>query len=70
MNEPSVFNSPEITMPKLAIHALYNGEAVLHRDVHNIYGLMMSKATYEGLVERDNGKLRPFTLTRSTFYGS
>ena len=31
---------------------------------------MMSKATYEGLVERDNGRQRPFVLTRSVFFGS
>lgn len=31
---------------------------------------MMAKATYEGLVERDQGKLRPFVLSRSVFLGS
>ena len=34
MNEPSVFNGPEITMPKDAVHH-NNWE---HRDVHNLYG--------------------------------
>ena len=34
MNEPSVFNGPEITMHKDAKH--YGGWE--HRDVHNIYG--------------------------------
>ena len=70
MNEPSVFNQKEITMPKLNLHVLSDGRIVLHRDVHNIYGLMMSKATYEGMVERDIGTLRPFVLTRSSFFGS
>lgn len=36
MNEPSVFNGPEITMPKDCVH--YGGWE--HRNVHNIYGLM------------------------------
>ena len=36
MNEPSVFNGPEITMPKDLVH--YGGWE--HRDVHNIYGLL------------------------------
>ena len=36
MNEPSVFNGPEITMPKDNIH--YGGWE--HRDVHNINGML------------------------------
>ena len=35
MNEPSVFNGPEITMPKDLVH--HGGWE--HRDIHNIYGL-------------------------------
>jgi mannosyl-oligosaccharide alpha-1,3-glucosidase len=35
MNEPSVFNGPEITMYKDARH--FGGWE--HRDVHNLYGL-------------------------------
>lgn len=35
MNEPSVFNAPEVTMHKDARH--YGGWE--HRDVHNAYGL-------------------------------
>jgi mannosyl-oligosaccharide alpha-1,3-glucosidase len=35
MNEPSVFNGPEITMPKDCLH--FGGWE--HRDVHNLYGL-------------------------------
>lgn len=34
MNEPSVFNGPEVTMHKDAMHGAWE-----HRDVHNIYGL-------------------------------
>ena len=36
MNEPSVFNGPEVTMLKDNIH--YGGWE--HRDVHNMYGFM------------------------------
>jgi alpha-glucosidase (family GH31 glycosyl hydrolase) len=55
MNEPSVFSGPEITMPKSALHAIYTEEGrkylrVNHGEVHNAYGLMMAKATYEGLI--------------------
>lgn len=35
MNEPSVFNGPEVTMPKDCIH---HGDWE-HRDVHNINGM-------------------------------
>jgi len=33
MNEPSVFNGPEVTMHKDAVHGPWE-----HRDVHNLYG--------------------------------
>ena len=36
MNEPSVFNGPEVTMHKDCRH--YHGWE--HRDVHNIYGML------------------------------
>ena len=55
MNEPSVFESEEGTLSKVLNHVLSDGTKVMHRDVHNIYGLMMAKATYEGLVDRDRG---------------
>lgn len=66
MNEPSVFNIPEITMPRDNIH-YGNWE---HRNVHNQYGLMQSKGTFDGVVRRSNGHLRPFILTRAFFSGS
>lgn len=37
MNEPSVFNGPEITMQKDNIHP---GLGVEHREIHNVYGLL------------------------------
>lgn len=66
MNEPSVFNGPEVTMLKDNIH--YGGWE--HRDVHNQYGFMQHMSTYEGMVKRSQGTLRPFILTRSFFAGS
>nr|CAD7440543.1 unnamed protein product [Timema bartmani] len=66
MNEPSVFSGPEVTMDKDCVH--HGGWE--HRDVHNIYGLMQSMASYKGLLDRSEGKLRPFLLTRSFFPGS
>ncbi|EEB17338.1 Neutral alpha-glucosidase AB precursor, putative [Pediculus humanus corporis] len=66
MNEPSVFNGPEITMPKDVIH--HGGWE--HRHIHNIYGFLHTMSTYEGLLKRSEGKLRPFILTRAGFAGS
>ncbi|CAH0381061.1 unnamed protein product [Bemisia tabaci] len=66
MNEPSVFNGPEVTMPKDCIHY---GD-VEHRELHNIYGFMQTLATYDGLLARGKGMKRPFILTRSAFSGS
>ncbi|KAI1340920.1 glycoside hydrolase family 31 protein [Xylariaceae sp. FL0016] len=67
MNEPSVFNGPEVTMPKDNIH-YGNWE---HRDVHNINGMTFHNATYEAMLTRKKGELRrPFVLTRSFYAGS
>lgn len=66
MNEPSVFNGPEVTMLKDNLH--FGGWE--HRDVHNLYGHMQLVATYDGLGRRDNWQQRPFILTRAHFAGS
>lgn len=42
-----------------------------HRDVHNQYGMMMHRATSEGLVQRNPGQnLRSFVLSRAFFAGT
>jgi len=66
MNEPSVFNGMEVTMMRDAVHPHGNTE---HRDVHNMYGYYVHRATFEGLAKRSPGD-RPFVLTRSFFIGS
>ncbi|XP_017768243.1 PREDICTED: neutral alpha-glucosidase AB [Nicrophorus vespilloides] len=65
MNEPSVFNGPEITMGKDMVH-YGNWE---HRHVHNLYGLYYTMVTMKGLQARSPNK-RPFILTRAFFAGS
>uniref|UniRef100_A0A8D3DCI1 Glucosidase II alpha subunit b n=1 Tax=Scophthalmus maximus TaxID=52904 RepID=A0A8D3DCI1_SCOMX len=65
MNEPSVFNGPEVTMHKDAMHGDWE-----HRDVHNLYGFYVQMATAEGLIQRSGGVERPFVLTRAFFAGS
>ncbi|XP_076604058.1 neutral alpha-glucosidase C isoform X1 [Chaetodon auriga] len=66
MNEPSVFDGPEQTMPKDAVH--YGGWE--HRELHNLYGFHQHMATAEGLITRSGGAERPFVLSRSFFAGS
>jgi alpha-glucosidase len=63
MNEPSVFNETK-TMDDQVVHDGWK----THRQVHNIYGMMMTEATYNGLKKQLKGK-RPFVLTRAGFSG-
>ena len=39
-----------------------------HREIHNVYGHLMAKATYDGLMKADGR--RPFVLTRACCAGS
>ncbi|CAN0877416.1 Probable glucan 1,3-alpha-glucosidase [Linum grandiflorum] len=66
MNEPSVFNGPEISMPRDALH--FGG--VEHRELHNAYGYYYHMATSIGLVKRGDGNDRPFVLSRAFFAGT
>ena len=46
MNEPSVFSGDELTLPKNVYHLTSDFEFYQHKDVHNVYGTLMAKATY------------------------
>ncbi len=66
MNEPSVFNGPEVSMQK----DLRNLDGIEHREWHNLYGILFQRATAEGLTRRNPGEnVRPFVLSRSFFAG-
>lgn len=69
MNEPAVLKSETMTMPDDNIHL---GNDTLKKDIHlryhNVYGMMMVKASKEGIMEANPDK-RPFILTRSNFLG-
>ncbi|MFB7516512.1 glycoside hydrolase family 31 protein [Streptomyces sp. NPDC056144] len=68
MNEPVSF-APfgDTTLPRSARHAL-DGRGGDHREAHNVYGLTMARAGYEGLrgLRPDE---RPFLFSRSGWAG-
>lgn len=66
MNEPAVFEGPEKSMPRDMIHF----EGWEHRNLHNQYGHMQTKGTFDGVMRRGNSQLRPFILTRAFFSGT
>jgi alpha-glucosidase len=72
MNEPSVFESQTLTMPEQVQHRIdeigFRQRTASHLEIHNVYGMENSRATYEGLLAI-NGNLRPFVLTRATYAG-
>ena len=74
MNEPSVFNAPEVTMDKNAVHTSADGKKVKHRLLHNMYGFYHTMAAFQGHIVRNQEPprqvTRPFILTRSFFAGS
>jgi alpha-glucosidase len=67
MNEPAVFNTPTGTMP-LDVRHHGDGQPTDHREIHNVYGLLMTQSTHEGL-RRLRPDERPFVLTRATYAG-
>lgn len=63
MNEPSSFNGP---LPE-DVQFKNEGRNTDHREIHNVYGYLMSKATFEG-IKKYSGK-RPFVITRAAYAG-
>lgn len=64
MNEPASFRGP------LPDDIVFAGDETprFHKEVHNIYGHLMSKATYEGI--KKHTQKRPFVITRACYSGS
>lgn len=72
MNEPSVFNTPTKTMPLDVVHRIeepgFTTRTATHAEIHNVYGMENSRATFEGLLRLDPSR-RPFVLTRASYAG-
>lgn len=71
MNEPAVFydNAPSGTMPP--DNSFQGGGDLkpgLHTQYHNVYGMLMVKASREGIMAA-NPEKRPFVLTRANYIG-
>lgn len=64
MNEPASFRGP---LPD-DVQFKNDGFPTDHREIHNVYGHLMSKATYEGI--KRYTKKRPFVITRACFAGT
>ena len=64
MNEPSAWgqNIPDI------VQFDFDGHGASMKQAHNVYGLNMSRATFEGTKKLLNGR-RPFVLTRAAYAG-
>ncbi|WP_043263321.1 glycoside hydrolase family 31 protein [Streptomyces sp. CT34] len=68
MNEPVSFAAfGEPTLPRSARHDM-EGRGGDHREAHNVYGLAMAQAGFEGLCELRPGE-RPFLFSRSGWAG-
>lgn len=68
MNEPSVFERPDKTMPLDTVHSV-EGRKTDHREIHNVFGMQNARATYEGML-RLQPDVRPFVLTRAAYAGT
>lgn len=64
MNEPSAWGQ---SIPEI-VQFDYEGKGASMSKVHNVYGLNMARATFEGTKKLMNGK-RPFILTRAGYAG-
>ena len=72
MNEPAIFDVRSKTMPLDVVHRIeepgFAPRQASHAEMHNVYGMLNSRATYEGLRKLAPGQ-RPFVLTRASYAG-
>jgi alpha-glucosidase len=69
MNEPGIFDGPNHSMPLDCWHRGGGGlPAGPHYQYHNVYGMLMSQASRDGILAAKPDK-RPFVLSRASFIG-
>jgi alpha-glucosidase len=69
LNEPSPILPHGAELPDSLQHL--GGDDIVpgtHAQYHNVYGMLMSKATYDGMIQSRPDR-RPFVLTRSNYLG-
>ncbi|KAG2529694.1 hypothetical protein BBO99_00002239 [Phytophthora kernoviae] len=62
MNEPSVFNGPEVSMRKGCMSLA----GVEHREWHNLYGILFQRSTMEGQLVRQQPPPQPLSAFAET----
>ncbi len=72
MNEPAIFETPTKTMPDDVVHRIASDDfarrAATHAEIHNVYGMENTRATYDGL-RRLAPDERAFVMTRASYAG-
>jgi alpha-glucosidase len=72
MNEPAIFNTPTRTMPLDVVHRIeepgFAPRTASHAEMHNVFGMLNSRATYEGTLKLAPDR-RPFVMTRASYAG-
>jgi len=72
MNEPSIFETPIKTMPLDTQHRIaepgFAPRTATHAEIHNVYGMLNSRATFEGQRQLAPNE-RAFVMTRASYAG-
>ncbi|MDQ0839435.1 glycoside hydrolase family 31 protein [Sphingomonas faeni] len=72
MNEPAIFETPTKTMPLDTRHRIDSDDFAAritdHREAHNVYGMLNTRATFDGLLKLRPDE-RPFVMTRASYAG-
>jgi alpha-glucosidase len=69
MNEPTVFNAAsQNEIPEYVKHD-FEGQNLTHLEAHNVYGMLMARASREAIEKMRSGK-RPFNITRAAHAGA
>ncbi len=69
MNEPAVFSLGGAQALPDDVRHVFEGQSLTHLEAHNVYGLLMARASREGL-DRFWPNKRPFNLTRAAYAGA
>ena len=70
MNEPAILGGRDFPDDVRFAYTDRGTGSTDHREAHNVYGLLMARATFESLRQDVRPDERPFLLTRACFSGS